>query len=364
MAGSNNEAIKSANDFNLIELFQYYWQKKYWIIFSTFIFTCLAYFYTQTIKAEWSSSAEAIPSQINSVEKLLTLQQRYELISGDRDDSTNMTNKLFNQFVNNLSIAELRKNYFLQSSYFSQQRETQQQNSLTKFIKSISIITPDMLKKGNNITVIAAENKSLADILSVKINLIGDEQNTLSRILNDFIQYINRITYQQALNEISFKIKQKIDTLTYQQQQIETKLTLEKQQQIAYLKAAIEAAQHLSGNSHHSESVNLHVELNRLDSPYLYLLGVNNLTAKLEQLTHSAVIYPTEYFQLKQQAEQLNVLLSGTKQLQENVFQYKSTPSDPIKLKPQKSLILIIGLLFGFILSCMLLLFIKAVKKN
>ena len=56
-----------------------------------------------------------------------------------------------------------------------------------------------MTKKGNNITVITAENRALADIPSVKISFIDNDGQLLQSTLDGFVKYVNRITYQQEL---------------------------------------------------------------------------------------------------------------------------------------------------------------------
>ncbi len=56
--------------------------------------------------------------------------------------------------------------------------------------------------------------------------------------LDGFVKYVNRITYQQEIENLLIQIKQKIKALKYQQQQITDQLMLEKQTYLQYLQTA------------------------------------------------------------------------------------------------------------------------------
>lgn len=364
--------VRSDNNFNLIVLFQYYWRKKWWILLSTLLFTFVSYLYVNTIKPEWSSSAEAVPASNGSIEALLDLQQRYSLISNEPFSMQGISSSLFNQFVNNISIIDARKQYFLESPLYQRlsvnQSDAQKQALLNRLIKSISVITPDMTKKGNNITVITAENRALADIPSIKISFIDNDEQLLQSTLDGFVKYVNRITYQQEIENLLIQIKQKIKALKYQQQQITDQLMLEKQTYLQYLQTAYNVTALVEKNKGNNININVNIDLakniTQLDNPYLYLLGRENLAAQIEAIQQQNIIYPISYYQAKTQIAELVKLVDETDKLKINIFQYKNPPSFPVKIKPQKSLILAIGVLFGFILSCLILLFIKVLKKD
>lgn len=369
MTSVNNSYIEQDDLFSLAKLFQYFWQKKWWIILSTLIFTGAAYFYANSIKPEWSTSAEAIPANNNAIEKLLDLNQRYALISGEKFAADGVAATLFNQFVTNTFIYDVRKNYFLESALYKELSKTQsdaeKKATLEKWIKNINVVTPDMTKKGNNITVITAENKALADIPSVKLTFTDTNAQLLQKTLDGFVQFTNKITYQQAMADFLIRVKQKITALKYQQKQIEEQLVLEKQAQIQHLQAALAIAQSAGGTK---EGLQLNLSLNdekaNLANPYLYLLGSQNLAAQLAGLEQQKFIYSTAYYTAKQQITDLVKLVDDAEALTIDAFQYKTSPTYPYKVKPQKALILAIGFLFGLVLSCMILLFIRVLKKK
>ncbi|WAX71965.1 LPS O-antigen chain length determinant protein WzzB [Gallibacterium anatis] len=367
---TSESSVRTDDNFNLIVLFQYYWRKKWWILLSTLLFTFVSYLYVNTIKPEWSSSAEAVPASNGSIEALLDLQQRYSLISNEPFSMQGISSSLFNQFVNNISIIDIRKQYFLESPLYQRlsvnQSDTQKQALLNRLIKSISVITPDMTKKGNNITVITAENRALADIPSVKISFIDNDGQLLQSTLDGFVKYVNCITYQQEIENLLIQIKQKIKALKYQQQQITDQLMLEKQTYLQYLQTAYNVTALVEKNKGNNINVNIDLAKNitQLDNPYLYLLGRENLAAQIEAIQQQNIIYPISYYQAKTQIAELVKLVDETDKLEINTFQYKNSPSFPIKIKPQKSLILAIGVLFGFMFACIILLFIRALKKD
>lgn len=371
MTSANNSYIEQDEMFSLAKLFQYYWQKKWWIVVSVIIFTGASYFYANSIKPEWSSSAEILPANAISVEKLLDLNRRYALINGEKFDATGVTAALFNQLVTNTSIYDVRKNYFVESDLYksltAQQSDAEKRSTLEKLIKNISVVTPDMNKKGNNITVITAENKALADTPSAKLTFIDNNEQQLQKTLDGFVQFANQVTYQQSIADFLIKVKQKMIGLKFQRKQIEEQLKLEKQEQIQYLQAALAAAQ-LAGNGSDKENLHLNITLDsdktNLASPYLYLLGSQNLSAQLENLKQQKFIYPAAYYAAKQQIAELAELVDDAGALRIDAFQYKTSPTTPYKVKPQKALILAIGFLFGLILSCLLLLFIRVLKKK
>ncbi|MFC0308197.1 LPS O-antigen chain length determinant protein WzzB [Gallibacterium trehalosifermentans] len=363
--------LKYQKEFNLILFFQYIWRKKWWIVLSTLFFTVASYFYANSVKPEWTTTAEVIPAQVNSVEKLLDLKQRYALISGEKFNSNGVTAELFNQFVTNTSIFDVRKNYFLESELYKtlakQTEKDKQQDLLIQLIKSITVFTPEINKKGNNITVITTENKAIADVSSAKLSFINNDIQLLQETLDGFIKFTNQITYQQAITDFLIKVKQKITELKHQQKQIEEQLLLKKQEQIQYLQSALATAQ-LTGNTPKNDSVRLNIELDKgdinLSTPYLYLLGSQNLLAQLTNLKQQKFIYPTDYYQAKQKIVDLAALVNDAEILKIDVFQYKSESSYPYKIKPQKALILVIGFLFGLIFPCLVLLFILVLKKK
>ncbi|WP_231128944.1 hypothetical protein [Gallibacterium anatis] len=90
------------------------------------------------------------------------------------------------------------------------------------------------------------------------------------------------------------------------------------------------------------------------DNPYLFILGEKYITAQIDSIEQSNIIYPPKYYQIQEQITQLEALAQKFKEvkLETDAYTYLSSPDYPVvKDKPKRLLILAAGMLIGLILS-------------
>lgn len=94
------------------------------------------------------------------------------------------------------------------------------------------------------------------------------------------------------------------------------------------------------------------------DNPYLFILGEKYITAQIDSIEQSNIIYPPKYYQIQEQITQLEALAQKFKEvkLETDAYTYLSSPDYPVvKDKPKRLLIIFIGFIFGLVLSIILI---------
>lgn len=99
------------------------------------------------------------------------------------------------------------------------------------------------------------------------------------------------------------------------------------------------------------------------DNSYLFILGEKYITAQIDSIEQSNIIYPPSYYQIQEQIAQLEALAQKFKEvkLETDAYTYLSSPDYPVvKDKPKRLLILAAGMLIGLILSIIYVLLTSA----
>lgn len=98
-------------------------------------------------------------------------------------------------------------------------------------------------------------------------------------------------------------------------------------------------------------------------SDMLFFLGTKTLTAQIEKNSSKEIILPVELYKLDSLISKLNGLSILTETV--NSYRYLQSPEIPAERDgPKRSIIILIGGIIGVLLSCIVLVFMAAKKKN
>ncbi|MFU2123345.1 hypothetical protein ACLRAD_07175 [Gallibacterium anatis] len=102
------------------------------------------------------------------------------------------------------------------------------------------------------------------------------------------------------------------------------------------------------------------------DNPYLFILGEKYITAQIDSIEQSNIIYPPKYYQIQEQITQLEALAQKFKEvkLETDAYTYLSSPDYPVvKDAPKRLIIILISIVLGLFLGTIFVL-IKALKVS
>ncbi|HHW7518902.1 Wzz/FepE/Etk N-terminal domain-containing protein [Mannheimia haemolytica] len=112
MADSVKSHEQSSDEIDLIEIFRILWNKKIWIILTTFLTTLLAGVYAFTAKEQWTSKATVIAPKLTELGEYLNVRREYNrILRVDPVDPNALSASLFNNF-NRLAQSQDTKNEF------------------------------------------------------------------------------------------------------------------------------------------------------------------------------------------------------------------------------------------------------------
>ncbi|MGQ0285784.1 LPS O-antigen chain length determinant protein WzzB [Pasteurellaceae bacterium 22721_9_1] len=349
------------DEIDLLELIRMLWDKKWWIILSTFVCTALAAAYAFTAKEQWTSRTEIIKPSITDMGSYLALRKEYERIIDNQLDVNKLSDELYEKFGRfSLSLDE-RERMLVQTEVYkqlSEGKDTQAQRRILNILarENISISTPDPKKDPNAIGKrfgFSAETPELA-------------QNTLKL----FIEHINAKASQSQLHDFNVMVTQKIADLEFSLKKIEEELKNQKAAELEKLTVILDTMKKsdikdLSPTLSSKTESNNSAEMVLDDDFKLFVLGEQYVNAKIDMEKAKPIVYPSEYLAIQTQLRALNGLAAKTKDANLNAFSYLSSPDYPvIKDKPKKALILLIGCIVGFILSSFLVLMVNFLRKK
>jgi len=365
----------SSDAIDLFELFSILWKCKVTIITITGISVFFATIYAFTAKEEWTSKAQIIQPNAVQLGKFLEVQQSYSRFASDSEvaidaspeamqngrlrfisgDSVNIDAFLknaYNTLIVMLSATDNKLNYLQGSDYFKHQSmEIDDELERQKIL--LNMVTDNLQIK--------ATEKNKED--SFDITFSAENANDAQKTLLGYIEKTNEIVLSKLFDHLRLQINERIRTLENSVSNIKQQTELGRTNQIMVLKQAILAAKDAEIVEYTGESTiagNTIIDFSNLDN--MFLLGEKYLTAQLQSLESSPIIYPISYHQTLTNISDLKKLLEF--EPKGITFEYTRTPSQPlVKDKPRKGLILILGALLGGMLGCGVVL-VRSIVKN
>lgn len=372
MADSLKVTEQRSDEIDLIEIFRILWDKKGWIVLTTFITTLLAGIYAFTAKEQWTSKAVVIAPKLTELGEYLNVRREYNrILRLDPIDPKILSESLFNNFSRLAQSQDAKNEFFSTSNIYKKLAEGKDEQGQRKVLfdlinENTSFIFPDEKKEPN----------AIGRRVSFSAETPIDAQNTLG----EFIQFINNKAFAVELDDFLVNFKDVMNALQSEKSVIQEELSANKSVQLENLNKAYEIAQkagikEYSKVFNQSDTANIAAALSDTkiplsdsklaDGSYLFMLGEKYLKAQIDVANEKGVIYPPRYYQIDYQIKKLEPLFENTKKVQAQTYSYQSSPAYPLsKDKPKKIMILIIGLLLGLFLSSALILINYLLKKD
>ncbi|MBF0784793.1 chain length determination protein [Muribacter muris] len=365
------QTTSSNDEVDLLELLKVLWDKKVWLLISTFVFTTIAGIYAFTAKEQWTSQAEVIAPKVSDIGSYFHIRKEYARILGQNFDANELEKALFNRFNLVSESLDKRKAFFEQSNVYRRLSEGKEDQHKR-------IILSELITKNTN--VIKPDPKKEPNLLGRKISFYAETPAEAQDTLQQFITFTGQSAYQLELENFLIDFNEIISDLNYEKNKFERNLAIEKKVQLENLHNALKIAQQ-AGIKDYAEpfrstndtalqvlamsEIKLPLSDSKLsDSSYLFMLGEKYLKAQIDVLKQEAIVYPPRYYEVTAQLQELEPLLVKLKGAKANTFSYQASPNYPvIKDKPKKVIIFGLGTAIGFILACFIF-SIKYIYQN
>lgn len=352
----------SSDAIDLFELCSILWKRKLTIIAITSISIIFAAIYAFTAKEEWNSNAQIIPPKAVQLGSYLEMQRGYYRFAEVEEDFKieNVVDDAYKTMVVMLNETNNKFDYLFNSEYY----------------KSLIIKEDDDLEKQKMLIEMVGDDLKVKETTSGQkdsydIGFVAENPNDAQKTLLGYIENTNKLVLNKLFDDLLKKIDERILTLEYSASNLKLQAEQTRKNNVLSLKQALTVAKEAGIVEYAGQgpvTANTRIDLTNstindlFNSENLFLLGEKYLTAQLNALETSTVIYPVNYYKT------LNNI-KGLKQLYDlepkgMAFEYTSKPSLPLlKDRPLKSLILIFGALLGMVFGCGLVL-VQSVVNN
>ena len=368
MSNFYSQKINETDEVDLIELIRTLWKKKLWIILSAFICTAIAAGYAFTAKEQWTSTAVIVAPRSTELGKLLSVRAEYARIIGDNDFSTgSLSNSLYGQFKHFLLSSDLKREFLSQSSLIKnytkdmteEQREDYIENAISKYL-----VVHEVDPNKKDLTAL--------DKIGLKITFSAETPKLAQAVLLDYVNFVNQFVLNQINKEFKLGFNLRLDALKFTKNQIEESLTEAKTVQVENLDKALNIAKKAGirdfskGNSNNLSVPEYMLGEGRLnisdsklaDGTYLFMLGEKYLQAQLDIAKNTEIVYPVDYYSTERQLTKLTKLEPSLDNIGEvKSYYYLSSPDYPVQRDwPKRLILLIVGFIFGVVLSSLIIL--------
>lgn len=378
MTNNIQQYHQADDEIDLIELIRVLWKNKLQIIAITAITTILAAAYAFTAKEQWTSKATVIAPTLSDMGEYLAIRREYNrILQTEAIDPNVLSDNLFANFSQLARSTDIRNEFFAQSDIYKQLTEGKDEFGKIKVLSDLSnkatqFIIPDAKKEPNAV--------------GYQISFFAETPAEAQKTLKSFVDFVNTEALRIELNNYLIDFENVLQSLKYEKSVHNEDVELLQKVQLAYLNKAYETAdragiedyyrfflneniyqgvtQQSQAQAQTQAQVSL-VDSQLFNSNYLFMLGKKYLKAQIEALTEKGKIYSTRYYQIDSQIKQLEPLLEQAKQIKAQAYHYHASPDYPVrKDKPRKAIVLIIGFVLGFGLSCIGVLIVNVLKTS
>ncbi|VFS53092.1 LPS O-antigen chain length determinant protein WzzB [Budvicia aquatica] len=328
------------DEIDLFELLLRLWDKKGMILLVTLVTTLIAGIYAFTAKEQWTVKAYVSPPRMAQMDDYLTLRRAFARVSGINADPQAIANHLFNRFTDMVSSPNEKLTYLSETAYVKQQTESMEPQAKRVWLT-------EMADKGL-VTSPPDEKKTLPYFM---LSASADNPQTALALLTDYVSRINDQVIAQDEAEFQNNLQAMILARQKEQQDIEFSLQADRTNQLANLTRSRSTAQRAGITDYYANSAsNGGTKIELANSVHKYMLGENFLSAEINSLTESPIVYPVRYHDISRELSLLAPLLQ--QQVTAQVYRYQLTPGEHVKKdRPKKALVLVLGVLLGGMLG-------------
>lgn len=374
MADSLKMPEHSSDEIDLIEIIRTLWDKKIWIILTTFLTTLLTGVYAFTAKERWTSKATVIAPKVADMGSYLSLRSEYANILNVKDfTSQSVVDNLFKNFRTALFSDNIKREFFSQSKWFTEyaslnglDTEDKRQKLLSDLIgKSLVITLPDLKKNPNAI--------------GINISFVAETPVEAQKVLTEYVNFVNKTVLMEDKTDFTADIQISIQNLELQKDNIQRDTENVRHVQLENLNNALDIAKS-AGIKEYSriasdasspqlvlgDALIPFTDSKLSDGTYLFMLGEKYLQAQVDTLTRNKIVYPISFYAIEKQIS----LLKGLEQKAENEssvasYYYLTSPDYPTtKDFPKRAIILLIGAILGGVVSSLIILVSRLLNRG
>ncbi len=330
----------SNDEIDLFELLFRLWEKKGQILLVTLFTTLIAGTYAFTAKEQWTVKAYVSPPQMPQMEDYLTLRRAFARVSGINADPQAIANHLFNRFTEMVSSPNEKLTYLSETAYVRQQTESMEPQAKRVWLM-------EMAEKG----LVASPPDEKKTLLYFMLSVSADNPQTALVMLTDYVNRINDQVIAQDKAEFQNNLEAMILARKKERQDIEFSLQANRTNQLTDLERTLNTAQLAGIKDYYANSGSKGTtKIELANSVHKYMLGENFLSAEINSLKESPIVYPVRYYDIEREISLLEPLLKQTVTAQ--VYRYQLSPGEYVKKdRPKKLLILVLGVLLGGMLG-------------
>ncbi|PHI31524.1 LPS O-antigen chain length determinant protein WzzB [Budvicia aquatica] len=324
------------DEIDLFELVFRLWERKGLIVMVTLVTTLIAGIYAFTAKEQWTVKAYVSPPQMAQFDDYLQLRRAFARVSGINADPQAIANHLFSRFTDMVSSPNEKLTYLLETAYVKQQTESMDPQTKRVWLT-------EMADKG----LVASPPDEKKTLPYFMVSVSANNPDMARVLLVNYVDRINEKVIQQDDTEFRNNLQAMILARKKEQLDIDFSLQADRTNQLANLTRSRSTAQRAGIKDYYANSAsNGGTKIELANSVHQYMLGENFLSAEINSLIESPIVYPVRYHDISRELSLLEPLLQ--QQATAQVYRYQLSPGDDVKKdRPKKALILVLGTLLG-----------------
>lgn len=350
---------QDSDEIDLIELFRTLWKQKAKIALVTVVTTLAAGIYAFTAEEVWTSKAVIGAPKATDMDEFYQVAQdvnrnapkQSQIVNNQANTNRINTNDtVINDTVINDGAEGLSLINLSQSLYNDFKKELVASRNQSDFL-SEQVLHGEKLKDIGVSFIPSDGKKNIYD----EVSLSANTPLLAKQLLEKYLMRISLIALnknKKELDVINYKFKQ---DLTLESNKLELKAKEQRNRVMNNIILALKQAKKMN------ISDSTEVFTTEINDNTMYLLGGKVLSEKLAFLQASEPVFSSRYFEIQQQLKTLSAIKMTS--IAGKTFSYIDEPSDPVKTKPKKILIVILGLIVGVMFGCVSVLVLLAFRK-
>jgi len=347
------------DEIDLIELFRTLWKQKAKIALVTAATTLAAGIYAFTAEEVWTSKAVFDTPKLEDINEYYNVTQQLKRILQKPTmgevalEPKKITQDVYSEFIKQIDSGDLRKEFWHTSDYYAEKIKNEKTD-----IDKLNVLN-SLLE--DNIKVEVADGKK---IIYPTVMLSADSASTAKKLLEQYIDLINKSVWQEKLTELNTVISQEITDLESEKKRIIFNAETQKNNDIKLSENAKNIAEKANIKDFNINAMQGNANVGK--TGMLFFLGTKALDAQINNLTNKPLILPLRYYQIEKILSEIKSF-SSIKDINVKGYRYLMSPSEPVKKdKPNKALIISVGLMFGIIIGviCVILRFVIVHQEN
>lgn len=344
--------IGHKDEIDLAQLFQKLWNGRIILLAFFFAGVVISVIYALTAKERWTSFAYVSPPRLEQISAYLDQRRAMARVTGNQSiDPNALSSALFNTFITQAAIYKNQLAYLSETEYYKQKNSD---DSIANHRL--------LLDLAQQLRIDVPGKDDIAPYY--KLSFSADTAEQAQYVLTGYLNWTSNLSFFQVDEEFNDQLNAQILSRQTELDNIDFKLTTERQHSIESLENALHTAR-LAGIKDYvvarqTEGATV-IELS--DSRRLFMLGENYLSAELETRQNTPIIYPPHYYEIKRELEQLEPLRDY--KVDATSYFMQRAPTLPLSRDaPKRTLIVVLGGMLGGMLGVFWLLASEAFRRK